>query len=267
MRKILLLLALGVFDVAAFAQKADTGRVAAPQIKQLGLTTPWWFYVALPIVIGGMIYLFWRNSRRREHDDSKGLGIEYRNKHAHSNKTATGLGQKKAKKKSGFTDIQNAVPTGAVPMTAGVEKIQKTAVPEEPEAQQPQEVPPQASAAPVAQPAPKAKPEPPKPEIFYMTVPAADGSFPVGAKKMQPNGCLYQFEVQPGKPTEARICFAGSETDMGNAQAFRDLELLPACTFSNLPQGSGFRFEQTPGRALLDKGVWVVKEKIAIKFV
>ncbi len=100
-----------------------------------------------------------------------------------------------------------------------------------------------------------------------MTVPAADGSFPAGAKKMQPSGCLYEFEVQPAKPGEARIRFAGSETDMGNAQAFRDLELLPACTFGNLPQNNRFRFEQTPGRAVLDKEAWVVKDKIAIKFV
>ena len=100
-----------------------------------------------------------------------------------------------------------------------------------------------------------------------MTVPAADGSFPANTRKAQPTGCLYQFEVAPEKPTEAAVRFAGSEADMRNAQAFRDLELLPACTFTNLPQENRFRFEQKPGYAILENGLWLVKKKIEVRFV
>ena len=226
-----------------------------------------WFIVLLTLVLGGALYLLFRSARQTGKANLKGWSRSRRK----SSRSGSGRSHKYSssgkKRKSGFTALKEAAEAAAVagetPLAAGVEKIPKPATPPPVETPQPKTPPPES----IAPPLPKPKPEPPKPQIFYMTVPSADGRFPVGGQKMQAAGCLYQFEVQPAKPMEAQIRFAGSEADMRNAQAFRDLELLPACTFSNLPQGNSFRFEQTPGRALLEGEAWVVKEKIAIKFV
>ncbi|RYD53380.1 MAG: hypothetical protein EOP52_04395 [Sphingobacteriales bacterium] len=139
--------------------------------------------------------------------------------------------------------------------------IPETIVVPEPVIKKAPEPQPDVTEAPVAE-----EPEAPMPDVFYLTVPGTDGRFAAGARKSQPTGCLYRFTVAPETPDEAEIVFAGDATDMRNAQAFRDLELLPACTFSGMPDPATFRFTQQPGLAVLDGSAWEVKKKIAIAF-
>lgn len=257
MRKIILLFALTLSALFAAAQRADTA-LRTPVISGKQATgvpkasVNWLFIAGLLVVIGGVLYHFILRPRQK---------AAKRRKSRNHKKHAAHL---KRQSQPQADEIRNAFPENLHP-----DGVKKALVPA---AKPVPEIVPDRTQIPENMPAEKAlgeKPETPLPvpEIFYMTVPGADGRFGAGAKKMQPAGCLYRFEVMAEKPDEALLFFSGNEDDMRNAQAFRDLELLPACAFSGLPDAGSFRFTQKPGRAHFDGTAWVVQQKVEISFL
>lgn len=253
MRNLLFLLAITFSGITATAQQTNTttgkdATVAQENTVSGPKASPSWFVPALIGVLGGAAYMAFRYTRRNAQPRKrKGTPKRLRKSKALEGVSTTGK-----------PDIVLETKTpGTPPPEAGA----ATAVLLEKPPLHPENT--TAETATAVQPAAAE----PAPEIFYMTVPGADGRFGAGAKKTQPSGCLYRFEVIAGKPDEALLFFSGNEDDMRNAQAFRDLELMPACMFNVLPDGSSFRFSQQPGRAHFDGTAWAVQQKIEITFL
>ncbi len=257
MRTLFLLLALCFWGTLATAQQGK--KVPPPKVEQEVVALPktgvnWLFIAGLAVVVVGAAYFIMRSQRVPQ--SGRGMGSR-----RSSGKTRMPDKPQRAGKAFGFyrrtaqaAAVEDAVDT--------LPQAQPEAAPQAIEKAIEEEITPSPT-----EPVAVVETLLSGPEIFYMTVPGADGRFGAGARKTQPSGCLYRFEVLEDKPEEALLFFSGNEDDMRNAQAFRDLELLPACTFSGTPDAGSFRFAQKPGRAHFDGTAWAVQQKVEITFI